>query len=267
MRRWVCPQCGVGVLAPERMRALDTRRFCLDCSRAAPLLVARESPALTAKREAAAAKRAEQAKRDRAAATAKREERRAIGRAWEESVRTHDGVDDRALERLYGLRTPAWLDRARWFVRDAHRRGGGAWCVAYALDWCTRPESDRDLAPPPSEVYAVAEREYGVLPDGSSKKPRRALYAPLVAFLARVRPYHAAIATALRVLDNAHQRVILGVKRKPVIRRVGDALEHLPRELLTATDGPEHPSILETTAGLDPLTRIYPEFLVPWRQA
>jgi hypothetical protein len=31
-RRWVCPECEVGILAPQGMAALNPKRFCLDCS-------------------------------------------------------------------------------------------------------------------------------------------------------------------------------------------------------------------------------------------
>lgn len=50
MRRWVCPTCQSGVLAPERPRRDDVRRYCLDCSATAGRLVERTAPSLERQR-------------------------------------------------------------------------------------------------------------------------------------------------------------------------------------------------------------------------
>jgi hypothetical protein len=50
-RRWSCPDCGVGVLAPGRLRKIDTRRYCLPCSEARGTLVERVCVAAAAQRE------------------------------------------------------------------------------------------------------------------------------------------------------------------------------------------------------------------------
>lgn len=50
-RRWTCPRCGGGVLAPERPRKDDVRRYCLDCSKRTGRLVERICPALVRERE------------------------------------------------------------------------------------------------------------------------------------------------------------------------------------------------------------------------
>lgn len=55
--RWVCPTCSSGVNAPQRMNALDSRRFCLSCSAKEPRLVARVCPVLDKSREERLAKR------------------------------------------------------------------------------------------------------------------------------------------------------------------------------------------------------------------
>ena len=70
-RRWTCPECGAGVLAPERMHKLDPRRYCLVCSGKPGVkrMVERTCPALEKRRGHAAAKRATKA----AKAKAKRE--------------------------------------------------------------------------------------------------------------------------------------------------------------------------------------------------
>lgn len=77
MRRWVCPDCGKGVNAPDRPRTDDIRRFCLPCSEKTGRLVKRTCPTLdrerSAKSEKAAAKRSAAAKRERAKARAERE--------------------------------------------------------------------------------------------------------------------------------------------------------------------------------------------------
>lgn len=76
MRRWECPRCGTGGLAPERPRRDDVRRYCLDCSKATGRLVERTCPALdrarVARRGKAAAKRATDRDRERAAEVARR---------------------------------------------------------------------------------------------------------------------------------------------------------------------------------------------------
>lgn len=63
MRRWVCPECGSGVNAPERPRRNDVRRFCLSCSGRVGVLVERSCPALEKRRVAAADKRRARAAR------------------------------------------------------------------------------------------------------------------------------------------------------------------------------------------------------------
>lgn len=57
-RRWVCPTCGSGALAPSKPRRDDVRRYCLDCSKQTGRLVERTCPALDKDRAARAEKRA-----------------------------------------------------------------------------------------------------------------------------------------------------------------------------------------------------------------
>ena len=52
MRRWKCPECGDGCLAPERPRTNDVRRYCLPCSEESGRLVERVCPALEKERAA-----------------------------------------------------------------------------------------------------------------------------------------------------------------------------------------------------------------------
>jgi predicted RNA-binding Zn-ribbon protein involved in translation (DUF1610 family) len=48
--RWKCPNCGDGILAPQRPRLDDVRRYCLPCSSKSGKLVERIAPALEAQR-------------------------------------------------------------------------------------------------------------------------------------------------------------------------------------------------------------------------
>jgi len=66
-RRWLCPYCNNGKMAPSRLRKIDVRRFCLPCSEKGGLLIERISPALSKKKRASVDKA--KAKRNRAAAT------------------------------------------------------------------------------------------------------------------------------------------------------------------------------------------------------
>lgn len=52
MRRFICPRCGAGINAPERLAKNDARRYCLVCSGETGKLVERTSPALERKRAA-----------------------------------------------------------------------------------------------------------------------------------------------------------------------------------------------------------------------
>jgi hypothetical protein len=65
-RRWECPRCESGLLAPGRMRRDDTRRFCLSCSAKTGRLVERVCPALERQREQAKTERTARATAQRA---------------------------------------------------------------------------------------------------------------------------------------------------------------------------------------------------------
>ena len=55
-KRWVCPKCDVGVLAPIRPRKNNVLRYCLPCSQVTGKLVERFCPSLDDARNAKAAK-------------------------------------------------------------------------------------------------------------------------------------------------------------------------------------------------------------------
>jgi len=52
MKRWTCPRCGSGKLAPARARKDDARRWCLSCSATTGRMVERTCPSADAARAA-----------------------------------------------------------------------------------------------------------------------------------------------------------------------------------------------------------------------
>ena len=65
-RRWACPRCGNGIIAPGQPRRNDVRRYCLPCSEATGKLVERVCPARERERQASRGKAAERAAEKRA---------------------------------------------------------------------------------------------------------------------------------------------------------------------------------------------------------
>lgn len=65
LRRWVCPKCGTGCLAPSKPRLDDVRRYCLVCSESTGRLVLRHCPSIDRERERAEKERQEAAERRR----------------------------------------------------------------------------------------------------------------------------------------------------------------------------------------------------------
>jgi hypothetical protein len=62
-RRWVCPLCGHGKIAPARPRRLDVRVWCLRCSQRTGQLVHRVAPAAQRRAEERAERRRERRQR------------------------------------------------------------------------------------------------------------------------------------------------------------------------------------------------------------
>ncbi len=58
-RRWICPVCKSGKLAPSRPRKDDTRRYCLPCSDRSGRLVQRSCPSVERKAAAKSERRAQ----------------------------------------------------------------------------------------------------------------------------------------------------------------------------------------------------------------
>lgn len=78
-RRWVCPVCGKGALAPSRPRKDDVRRYCLPCSTKTGRLVLRVAPAVEKARAESKERRAAKAATVRQTAKQKAEAQRTIG--------------------------------------------------------------------------------------------------------------------------------------------------------------------------------------------
>jgi hypothetical protein len=69
MKRWVCPNCSGGLLAPSRPRKDDVRRYCLGCSKRTGRLVERTCPALERERATSREARSTRAKTQRQTVT------------------------------------------------------------------------------------------------------------------------------------------------------------------------------------------------------
>ena len=140
-RRWVCPTCGGGVLAPSQPRRDDVRRFCLACSESTGRLVARSCPTLDRERNRRTEARRTKAQRQRATETAKRTatetaKRERIEARW--FVEGHDiRVEFRRLARftrvwsnIRGKRTPvAWWKR--WSLTTTARQRSNSHGTCY----------------------------------------------------------------------------------------------------------------------------------------
>lgn len=158
MSRWVCPKCGQGKIAPERLRKLDSRRWCLTCSASSPTLVERTLPS----RDKAKQRKAEA----RAARTEKRREvasgRRAAAKAQHAALAnatTREYLQGRAwllawLPRILALK--AWQAR-RWSsswppkvtIRQGRKRewaSGHAWTSSQRCVVTTGQRAADDLA-------------------------------------------------------------------------------------------------------------------------
>lgn len=103
MKRWVCPLCGRGKLAPARPDRDDARRFCLRCSGRTGRLVERVSPAA----ERAAAERGERV-------AAGRERRRAGRVARQSRERERAEADMRTYPGCLRALMSHWIHLATW---------------------------------------------------------------------------------------------------------------------------------------------------------
>lgn len=161
LRRWICPKCGGGALAPSKPRRDDVRRYCLPCSTKTGRLVERTCPALDKAREA----RAETAK---AKATRARRAKAARSAAYYVA----GGVDVRAFARR------AWLALGRksevppYTVGRSPHRGSGACGRAWPMEQRWRilvgPEVDRARV----EVIVVHELAHLVAPPNAMHDAR-----------------------------------------------------------------------------------------------
>lgn len=95
MKRWRCPKCGSGCLAPRAPRKDDVRRYCLVCSKTTGRLVERSCPAAEA--------------------------------------RALKGSMKKAVKRIFKKHKERWKDEDRWTIagvdiRKAARRYWGVLC-------------------------------------------------------------------------------------------------------------------------------------------
>jgi len=102
VRRWVCPNGCPGVLAPDKPRTDDVRRYCLPCSAKTGRLVKRTSPALDKQRATRTAARTARVAQQRT-----RESERA------KAKRSRGGEDLDAWARKF-WRLPVFKEQRRW---------------------------------------------------------------------------------------------------------------------------------------------------------
>lgn len=121
--RWHCSECGSNVLGPTKPRAMNTCRFCLDCSRTSVLMVRRIPVVLEKKREAKLARKQarlrEQRERELEKKKAERAEKERIEAQRRERVR------ERKLEAIRNDYSVVVNGETRFVtdrVRDAIRR-------------------------------------------------------------------------------------------------------------------------------------------------
>ena len=124
-KRWTCPQCGAGKLAPSRPRKDDTRRYCLVCSEKTGRLVERTCAAL--ERQRGVAKQRATTKRQAAAERAKAKERAKDPfdmKGWYKELQALDTFKHGKWSTVYrGGRIPD----NRWKQVELELCGGRAW--------------------------------------------------------------------------------------------------------------------------------------------
>lgn len=161
--RWTCKVCLNGVLAPERPRQDDVRRYCLPCSQVTGKLVRREAPALEAQRAQRAERNAAKAKAQRTRQREAREKAKALQAEREAAQYTIGGVDLRVeAKRLWNL---PYLKE----VRRKHKPGRTElpsfdWSqnrkqVTYATAWTTRNHVEMHIGNDPARTVGVLLHE------------------------------------------------------------------------------------------------------------
>jgi len=134
-RRWVCPECEVGILAPENMAALNPKRFCLDCSskKGKRKLVERVCLAVETRKAAKAR-----------AAAKKKAKKKAVRRAKELGAFLFDGVHMRKeLLRLSRLSVFKGVFKGNWIPTLKLEDHGAYGHDRFATYWWYGPSSKR----------------------------------------------------------------------------------------------------------------------------
>lgn len=140
LRRWTCPRCSTGRLAPSRPRRDDVRRYCLPCSEATGRLVERVCPAN--ERERATSTAASTTKRKAKASTAAT--RRAEAKAAEKA----------RLDKRFTRRRP--YDET---VVDLRRELPRVWRAARKVEPRLSPEPPKLVASHGSGSYACKRED------------------------------------------------------------------------------------------------------------
>lgn len=118
-KRYTCPTCGTGILAPSRLRKIDVRRYCLPCSEEAGVLVERTCPSREREREEKAAAKRDAAKRARAAEAEKVKPKKRIEALMRKMKKLRTYTD----EGLRWDRGRVYLDVAPIHLKDTHGMG------------------------------------------------------------------------------------------------------------------------------------------------
>jgi hypothetical protein len=132
-KRWVCPQCQHGLLAPSRPRRDDVRRYCLNCSKKTGRLVERLCPTLEKKREKTAARHA--VKRQKKAAKIQTDPKHQVMklfRKWKKLRCWKDDVAHATLDLRVKRDTRKWN---AWFTPGRARYFSGRITMTIGTDW------------------------------------------------------------------------------------------------------------------------------------
>lgn len=132
-RRWVCPDCGTGKLAPSRPRRDDVRRYCLRCSERTGRLVERVCPVNERARELAEERSKKKAGRRRAVARKRREAAKESARERRSRLAPYEAFFRRALRlKSWEVDLATRPPRTSWsFASDGHASGcANAWNVS-----------------------------------------------------------------------------------------------------------------------------------------
>ena len=123
--RWKCPSCDHGLLAPQRPRRDDIRRYCLPCSSKAGKLVERVAPALDSQRDKRSAAQRERERKARQVATKRAQPSKARARCDRQRAQ----MINKEADRIWSLFYPEGTNRRRPRINIVFARNRG--CSGY----------------------------------------------------------------------------------------------------------------------------------------